>query len=334
MPKRKVLYLPPTGLSRDILSPRAREVLASLGEVVWNESDRNYSPEELAALLPGAAAIVTSWGSPALTAEMLERAESLRIVGHAAGSVKHLMPKEGYDRGIVMLSAAAVIAESVSEYAIWAMLVAQRDLNHFDRRMKEEGGWRREGDGWGHELYFKRVGVIGASMVGRGTIKLLAPWQCDVMVFDPYLDEADAKKLGARKVSLEELMSTADIVTDHAPVTPETQGLVRAEHFRSMRDGALFINSARAWTVDEPAMIAELQTGRIRAVLDVFSREPLPDDSLLRKLGNVILTPHMAGAAEESRGRLVQAIAEDMARFFAGEGPRLAVTWERLQRMA
>jgi phosphoglycerate dehydrogenase-like enzyme len=154
------------------------------------------------------------------------------------------------------------------------------------------------------------------------------------MVYDPYLSEAGAAELGARKVELDELMSTADIVSVHAPSTPETEKMLGAAHFAAMKDGALFINSARTWVLDEDALIEELKTGRIRAVLDVFGKEPLPADSPLRDLPNVFLTPHVAGATQESRSRLVEAIARDMARFFAGEQPQMAVTWERLQIMA
>jgi phosphoglycerate dehydrogenase-like enzyme len=334
MRERKVLYLPPTPLSADILSPKAKETLESLGQVVWNESERNYTADELKALLPGADAVVTSWGSPTFTPDVLEGADMLRVVGHAAGSIKNLVAKEGFDRGVLVLSAAPVIADSVAEYTLWAMLSMQRDLYKYDARLKTDRDWRRAGDGWGHDLYYKKVGVVAASMVGRRTIALLKPFHCDVMVYDPYLPDAAAAELGVRKVSLEELFATADIVTDHAPITPETEKLIGARHFRSMKDGALFVNSARAWTLDEEALLAELQSGRIRAAMDVFITEPLPADSGFRDLDNVMLTPHMAGASVESRARLVQAVAEDMARIFAGQPSQLAVSWERLQTMA
>jgi phosphoglycerate dehydrogenase-like enzyme len=334
MKTRKILFLPRTGLARDILSGRARATLESLGEVVWNQMDRDYSPADLAGLLPGVEAVVTSWGSPAFTSELLAAADSLRIVGHAAGSVKRLMPKEGYDRGIVMLSAAAVIADSVAEYTLWAMLSMQRNLYRYEQRMKVERGWKTVDEEYAHELYYKKVGIVSASMVGRRVIKLLQPFNCDVMVYDPYLGGEEAKALGVRQVSLEELFSTSDIISVHAPVTPETRAMIGPQHFRAMRDGALFINSSRAWVLDSAAMLAELQTGRIRAVLDVFDQEPLPPDDPLRDLGNVFLTPHISGHSVESRLRLVEAIAADMRQFFAGEPLKLAVSWERLKIMA
>ena len=156
----KILFLPRTGLACDIVSDRAKHILETLGEVVWNRMERDFTAEELKALLPGTDAVVTSWGSPVFTPELLAVADQLKIVGHAAGSVKHLMPKEGYDRGIVVLSAAAVIADSVAEYTLWAMLSMQRDLYPYHRLMKEERGWKRSDSGFSHELYYKKVGLV------------------------------------------------------------------------------------------------------------------------------------------------------------------------------
>jgi phosphoglycerate dehydrogenase-like enzyme len=334
MTERKVLFLPRTSLARDILSTRARTVLERLGSVQWNTNDRDYSPEELAELLPGVDAVVTSWGSPNFTPEMLKVADRLKLMGHAAGSVKNRMPKEGYDRGIVVLSAAAVIADSVAEYTLWAMLSMQRDLYPFDALMKSGGGWKRSDTSYAHELYHKKVGLVSASMVGRRVAALLQPFQCEVLVYDPYLNEEESHTLGVTKASLDEIFATCDIVSLHAPVTPETREMITAAHFRSMQDGALFINTARAWVVDYTAMLTELRTGRLRAVLDVFDREPLPADDELRLMSHVFLTPHVSGHTTESRLRLVEAIADDMVRFFNAEPLRYAVTWDRLQIMA
>jgi phosphoglycerate dehydrogenase-like enzyme len=334
MGTRRILFLPRTGLARDILSERATATLNGLGDVVWNVRDRDYTPEELAELLPGTEAVVTSWGTPVFTPELLAVADSLRIVGHAAGSVKHLMPKEGYDRGITVLSAAAVIADSVAEYTLWAMLSWQRDLYRHDGRLKQERGWKEAGERFSHELYYKRVGIVSASLVGRRVIALLKPFSCEILVYDPTLSQQDAESLGVRRASLEEIFAQSDIVSLHAPVIPETKEMVGARHFQIMKEGALFINTARAWVVDQAAMMDELKTGRIRAVLDVFDQEPLPPDDALRDLDNVLLTPHVSGFTTESRLRLVEAIADDMVRFFAGQTPVLAVSWERLKIMA
>jgi phosphoglycerate dehydrogenase-like enzyme len=233
-----------------------------------------------------------------------------------------------------VLSAAAVIADSVAEYTLWAMLSMQRNLYRYERVMKVDRAWKTAEEDYAHELYYKKIGIVAASMVGRRVIKLLTPFNCDVMVYDPYLSAEEAKALGVRRVSLEELFATADIVSVHAPVTPETKGLIGPQHFQAMPAGSLFINNSRAWVLDSAAMLAELRTGRIRAVLDVFDQEPLPPDHPLRDMDNVFLTPHIAAYSTESRLRLVEAVADDMKRFFSGEPLKLAVSWERLQIMA
>jgi phosphoglycerate dehydrogenase-like enzyme len=335
MSTHKILFLPRTDLAESILSNRARESLERVGEVVWNEMDRDYSKDELAAILPGAEVVITSWGSPAFTPELLAVADRLKIVGHAAGSVKHLMPKAGYDRGIVVLSAAAVIADAVAEYTLGAMLTMQRQLFPYHRHLTVDRGWKGSDTlPLPRELYGKKVGIVAAGMVGKRVIELLVPFRCDVMVYDPYLSVRDSERMGVRMVSLEALFSTSDIISVHAPSTPETKAMITRRHFRVIRDGALFINTARAWIIDRGAMLNELSKGRFRAVLDVFYQEPLPADDPLRDMDNVLLTPHISGLTVESRLRLVEAIAEDVQRFFAGEAMKLTVPWERLKVMA
>ena len=331
---RKILYLPPVGLSKDILSPEATSILENLGTVIWNELDRNYTSDELLELIPGATAVITSWGSPPITEEHVAAADDLKIVGHAAGSVKTRLAASGHERGIVLLSAADVIAESVAEYTLWAMLSGQRNLFPYERVMKTERGWKPTQNWPGHCLYAKKVGIVAASMVGRRVIALLKPFGCDVIVYDPYLSQEDARRLDVRPATLEELFASADIISVHAPITPETKGMITRAHFRSIRDGALFINTARAWTIDQAALLAELQTKRFNAYLDVFEPEPLPPDHPIRDLDNVFLSPHVSGHTVENRMRLVEEIARDIARFFNNEPLRLAVPYDKLSIMA
>lgn len=331
---RKILYLPPTGLSADILSPKAIELLESLGTVVWNKLERNYTSDELLELISGAEVVITSWGSPNITDEHLAEAPDLKIVGHAAGTVKTRLAPAGHERGIVLLSAADVIAESVAEYTLWAMLSGQRNLYRYEQLMKVERGWKSANEQYSHCLYGKKVGIVSASMVGRRVINLLKPFGCDVMIYDPYLDAAGADRLGVRTVSLAEVFAGPDIVSIHAPSTPETKGMITAAHFQSIRDGALFINTARTWVLDQDALVAELQRGRFNAYIDVFDQEPLPPEHPIRDLDNVFLTPHVSGHTIETRMRLVEEIVRDIHRFYNDEPMHLAVSYERLKIMA
>jgi phosphoglycerate dehydrogenase-like enzyme len=151
------------------------------------------------------------------------------------------------------------------------------------------------------------TGVSGAGRVGREVIRLFRAFGWRVLVAHPYLEPTAADKLGAELINLEELFQRADVVSLHAPLLPETRGVIGVDKLASLRDGALLINTGRGALVDEAALLAELSSGRIRAALDVFTEEPLPPDSALRALAGVVLSPHVAGHTEETHLRQGQA---------------------------
>ncbi len=330
-----ILVLPSGALAEDIISPRAWAVLEALGTVERNPTGRMPTSEGLATWLPRATAVLTSWGTPPFDAAMLAAAPQLRIIGHAAGSIRRLTPPPVFARGIVVTHGADVIAESVGEWALTTTLMALRTAHTFDRAMQGGLAWHGTKTRWGRELYRKRVGIIAASMTGRAFIRLLQPFDAEVTVYDPYLSEERAAALGVqRATSLDELMAGSDIISNHAPTTPETNGMVGARQLALLPDGALFVNTARAAAIDYAALTRELQTGRLVAALDVFPQEPLEDDSPLRGLPNVILSPHVAGATIESRARLGERMADEFARFFAGQPLRYQVSGDMLVTMA
>ena len=155
------------------------------------------------------------------------------------------------------------------------------------------------------------------------------PW-----VYDPYLSDADATALGLTRVSLESLMRNCPIVTLQAPSTTETYRMIGAEQLSWLPDGATLINTARAHLIDEAALLAELQSGRINAALDVFAQEPQPDDSPFRALNNVILTPHVASHTRETHFRQGQIITDEVRRFLGAGELRYEVTLDMLETMA
>ena len=153
------------------------------------------------------------------------------------------------------------------------------------------------------------------------------------MAYDPYLSEEEASALGVSKVSLENLMSCSDIVSLHAPATEETKHMINKTNLRLMKDGAIFINTARGSIVNEQDLIKELETGRITACLDVTDPEPPDINSPLRKLPNVVLTPHIAGAIANNRLRNGRYAIDELERFFRGEKILYEVNlshWEHL----
>ncbi len=330
-----ILVLPSGDLAEEIITTRAWAVLESLGTVERNSLGRMPTAEELAALVPCATAIMTSWGTPPFDDAVLAAAQQLRIIGHAAGSIRRLTPPPVFARGIIVTHGADVIAQSVGEWALTTTLMALRTAHTFDRAMQGGQAWHGTKTRWGRELYRKRVGIIAASMTGRAFIRLLQPFDTEITVYDPYLSEERAAALGVqRAASLDELMAGSDIISNHAPTTPETDGMVGAKQLALLPDDALIVNTARAAAIDYAALTRELQTGRLVAALDVFPQEPLADDSPLRGLPNVILSPHVAGATVESRARLGEAMADEFARFFAGRPLRYQVTGNMLTTMA
>jgi len=330
--KPKVVVVPGQELCRDLLSNYAKAKLESFAAPIWNEAEKPLDAEELTARLPGAWGCITSWGAPTFTEEVLSVADKLRIIGHAAGSVKRYFYPAAFKRGITVVNAAATIADSVAEFTLAVMLTMQRDFQGYDAAIKAGEKWPKRRDI--HELYGKRVGIISASMVGRRVIHLLEPFHTRILVYDPYLPNEEAAELGVQLAPLEEIMSTCDIISVHAPVTDETVGMITADHLRMLRDDALFVNTARAIIVDYDALCKELQSGRIRAALDVFTKEPLPVDSPFRGLPNVILTPHLAGWTVESRLRLIETVVDDFERFLKGEPLLNRVPPEKIRILA
>jgi phosphoglycerate dehydrogenase-like enzyme len=156
----------------------------------------------------------------------------------------------------------------------------------------------------------------------------------EVWAFDPYLSAAEAKKLGVHKAELDEVLRACPIVSDHLPVTDETHHLLGAKELALIQDGAVFINTARAWTVDQDALVKELASGRFWAALDVFDPEPLPVDHPLRSMDNVLLTPHMAGITRDCLQDLMATMIDEVERFFKGEPLKYRVTQDMLARMA
>jgi len=208
----------------------------------------------------------------------------------------------------------------VAEAILGFMLSGLRDLPWFNAAMHAGESWPRDLSRI-RPLIGARIGFVGLGTVGRELLNLLAPFGVKVRIFDPYIeDEALEPWPFASRAPLETCLAEVDVVSLHASRTKETVGLLGANELGCMRDGALLINAARGALIDETALLRELQSKRISAVLDVYAEEPLPVNSALRSLENVILTPHMAGAP--SHTPLAEAMVAEIER--AADGERLA----------
>ncbi|KOU61991.1 2-hydroxyacid dehydrogenase [Streptomyces sp. MMG1533] len=262
--------------------------------------------------------LVTGWGCPRLDATVLDAAPKLRAVLHSAGSVKSFATPELWQRGIAVSSAAEANAVPVAEYTLAMVLLAGKDVLTGRERLRTE----RVHPGWGLipgiGNHGRRVGIVGASRIGRRLIELLRPFDLRPALTDPYVDEAGAAALGVPLLGLDDLLRTSGIVTLHAPETPQTRHLIGARELALMPDGAVLINTARGGLVDHDALVAELRTGRLAAILDVTDPEPLPADSLLLDLPNAFVTPHLAGSQGNEVARLGASVVAEAKRLVSG----------------
>ncbi|MBC7242213.1 MAG: hydroxyacid dehydrogenase [Anaerolineae bacterium] len=315
-----------------MMSPRAWEELARFAEILHHAGDAPATKEDLLALLPQADACLTSWDVARLDADVIAAAPKLRAIVHMGGSVKRIVSDAVWERGILVVSAAPVLAEHVAETTLGLMIVGMKRVWPLAQRVRD-GGWRDSPYWPSRELYDKKVGIVGASNVGRHVIRLLQPFHVHILLYDPYVSEEQARNMGAAKVELDELVQEADVISLHAPALPATYHMIDARRLSMMKDDALIINTARGSLIDEEALIRELEKGRFFAFLDVTDPEPPAPDSPLRRLPNVVVTPHIAGCIENCT-RMGERAVEELRRFFAGEPPLNPITRDALDRVA
>jgi phosphoglycerate dehydrogenase-like enzyme len=328
----RVALLIPAERQAQVLTPEALARLRSIADVCGGD-DRPTLVARLPELLAHADACVTGWYTPPIGSEALAGAPQLRLVAHCGGSVKSILPPETFARGIVVCHAANIIADAVAEATILAILLGLRRVHEMDRQLKAGGDARASGYE-GRLLGALTVGLIGAGYVGRKLIPLVRAFGARVLIYDPYLAAAEAAGLGVEQVSLRELCAASDVISLHAPPTPETHRMVGRAELDLLRAGTVFINYADPWLVDETVLLELLRAGRIWAALDRFAPEPLALDSPYRRLENVLLSPHTAAAALDTHLRQGAAMVDEIERFFTGEPLRYRISPERFALMA
>lgn len=322
------------GLVEHAFTPEQLTRLRSVGELLDERPLDDFDDPRADDLLARAEVLVGHWGCPTLTAEVLERAPRLRLFAYAAGTVKWQVTDAVWRRGLLVTSAAAANAVPVAEYTVAMVLLAGKGVL-LSREQQRDPGVKVPLDPLRAGNYGLRVGLVGASHVGRLVIDLLRPHDLRVAVYDPYLTPAEADALGVELVQdLDELCGSVDVLSLHAPDVDATKGMIGAAQLARLRDGATFINTARPALVDTAALEAELTSGRLAAILDVTDPEPMPAGHPLLALPNVFVTPHVAGASGNELARLAELAVVEVERFVAGELPRYPVTAADMDRIA
>jgi phosphoglycerate dehydrogenase-like enzyme len=282
----------------------------------------------LAERLASVEVLFTSWGTPKLTAERLQRMPNLRAVFHCAGTVRSVVTDAFWDRDVLITSAAEANAIPVAEFTFASIVLAGKRAQYFARDPRaHRREWRTHLETDRLSNFGRRIGIVGFSRIGQRVVGLLQQLDdVEVLVADPYADPEAVAAAGARVVPLDELLPQVHVLSLHAPELPETARMIGARQLALLPDGATIINTARGALIDTDALAVEAASGRLDAVLDVTEPEPLPIDDVLYDLPNVSITPHIAGSLGSETLRLTDAALDELERFVAGLEPAYAVT--------
>lgn len=313
----RIALLADRSVASHIFQAKHLEQLRELGTVIINTDDVRPSKQRVAELLQGAEIAITSWGCPTIDAEVLKHTPDLKLVMHAAGTVKGIVSPELIERGIRVSSANDPLGVGVAETALGLTIAAVKRMWPLSQNTRN-GGWE-EDKHLIREMYELKIGVVGAGKAGRHYIRLLQGFDVEVLVYDPILSAEEARSIGAEKVELEQLLVESDVISIHAPSIPETDNMFNARAFSLMKDDAILINTARGTLIHEAELAAELAKGRFTACIDVTEPEPPLPDHPFRKLDNVILIPHIAGAVNNGKHRLAQYAVDEIRNYLRKE---------------
>jgi len=298
------------------------DLLASFAEVVSDGPvETSISTDELVKRMTGCSAILSlgGGGSHEITGDVLKAVGTVKVICIAhwceqlAGAAK--------EAGITVTEGSNANTVAVAEWTVTAALMGVRRLHIFNEALKNKSPWGEPRRSVGL-LCESIVGLVGLGRIGSYCAHYFRMLGAKVIAYDKYWTEEQADALGVTLMPLDDVLKTADILSLHLPVTNETKGMLGAREFALIKDGAVFINSARAALYDEKALITELQKARFSAFLDVFAEEPVPLDHPFRLMDHVMINPHIAGDNRAMFLRCGREAIETLRDYFAGRGLR------------
>ncbi len=308
----------------DPISPKGIALFRARPEFKVTVLDKRLSEAELLPLVGEVEAMVVR-SETKITKKVLEAAPKLRVVGRAGVGVDNVDVEAATARGVVVMNTPGGNTVTTAELTFFMLGALARKIPAAHATMVA-GKWDRKLF-QGAEVFGKTLGVLGAGRIGAEVAKRALVFGMRVLAYDPFLTEARAKALGIEAVTdPDEIYREADFITVHMPVTKETRGMINAESIAKMKPGVKIVNCARGEIVDEDALLAALQSGKVAgAALDVFCTEPLGAEHPFRKLSNVILTPHLGASTEEAQEKCGIEVAEIIAGFLLTGEVRNAV---------
>ncbi|MGE0200015.1 MAG: phosphoglycerate dehydrogenase [Candidatus Melainabacteria bacterium] len=318
----------PVVLVTDNIHPSAVDILSGSCEVIY---EKKLSAEELKSAIVRADALMIRSASQ-VTAEILDAAPRLRIVGRAGVGTDNVDLAAATQHGVVVVNSPAGNTIAAAEHTIGMLFALARHIPQGDSSLKNSA-WERS-KLVGVELFGKTLGVIGLGRIGQHVAKACLTLGMKVLVADPFLTQAKAEELGVQLVELPAIWEQADFITIHAPKTKETTNLINQKTLAQCKPGVRFINCARGGIIHEADLAAAIENGHVAgAAIDVFEQEPVNADNPLLKLGNrVVLTPHLGASTEEAQINVALDVAEQIRDFFTTGTARAAVNMPSLRK--
>jgi glyoxylate reductase len=306
-------------VSRPLPEPGTKPLIAAGIEVEQHAHDRPPTRDELLAGLRGKQALLCLL-TERIDAEVLDAAPELRVVANLAVGYDNIDVTAATARGVVVTNTPDVLTEATAELTWALILAAARRIAEGDRLVRTNQ-WK----GWsptqllGVSLAGKTLGIFGMGKIGAAVARRARGFAMPVVYTNRTPNAAVEAEIGARRVTFGELLERSDVLTIHAPSTPETRHVIDEAALSRLRPGAILVNTARGPLVDEAALVAALRGSRVAAAgLDVFEREPELARGLT-ELDNVVLLPHLGSATAEARGAMVELCCRNIVAVLAGE---------------
>ena len=307
-------------LIADGVSAQGIEILAKNFEIVIKDK---LPAEELLAIIPEFDGLIVRSASK-VTKEVIEAATNLKVIGRAGVGVDNIDLAAATARGIIVLNAPEGNTIAATEHTMAMMLSMARNIPIANETM-QQGEWNRK-KYVGVELRGKTLGVIGMGRIGSGVAKRALAFDMDVIGYDPYINEERAQALGIDIGTLQDIVTKADFITVHMPLTPDTRSMLNKNNMKQMKKGVRLINCARGGIINEADLAEAIKAGQVAgAAIDVFESEPVPADYPLLGLPGVVLTPHLGASTVEAQIGVSVDVAHGVAAALRGEPVSTAV---------
>jgi phosphoglycerate dehydrogenase-like enzyme len=283
----------------EIFEPNIWARLKDLGELAIHEGPGRMPADRFASYLPDMALLI---GQSDMPKSRLDRAAKLcAIINVETNFLRNVDYDVCFERGIHVLAPGSAFAKLVAEMALGMAIDLCRGVTSADRAMRRgEEKWLLDGAEGCFSLYGARVGLIGFGDLARAFTPLLAPFGCPIKAYDPWVSDHFMAGFGVVAASLEEVLKTSQVIVVFAAVTSDNQGFLGKREFEMIAPGSVLLLMSRAGVVDFPEFLRQVESGRFRAATDVFPQEPAPLDERARKVEDLLLSPHRAGAMRDS----------------------------------